>query len=198
MVAILLAVVFLLVVTVHALGSSGGRSTASTTTSTGASAGTSAPPASTPAPSSSVATSSAAAGSTAATGAVQPCPAAQLKIVAASDKPSYKIGEQPVVAMQVTNIGPTPCSEALGDAQIEFRIYNGAARVWGSHDCKIDQTPDVETLPVNSTVAKTVTWSGYSSETNCGTRQRVGAGTYTLSVYLAGTLGTTAQFAITA
>ena len=130
--------------------------------------------------------------------AIQPCVVSQLKLAAATDKPTYKIGEQPVVALQVTNTGAAPCSEALGDAQIEFKIYNGAARVWGSHDCKIDPTPDVETLPVNSTVAKTVTWSGYSSEPTCGVRQRVGAGTYTLSAYLSGTASTPAQFAITA
>jgi hypothetical protein len=195
--AVVVAIVFLLVITLHALGSGGGPVSAASTTSRSSSStpGTTAPPS----PTSATTTSSAAPPSPSASGtaAVGACTTAQLKIVATTDKPTYSVGDQPVVAMQVTNTGPTPCTQALGDAQIEFRVYNGAARVWGSHDCKIDPTPDVETLAVNATVAKTVAWSGYSSETNCGTRQKVGAGTYTLYAYLNGTQGTTAQFAIT-
>jgi hypothetical protein len=190
--AVLGAVILLLTLTVHALGSKGSGARAGASTSD-VSHTSSAPPSTNATRPSTPPVAS----STGASSAVVPCSVGQLVIAAASDKATYKIGDQPVVALQVTNTGVLPCSEALGDAQIEFRIYNGAARVWGSHDCKIDQTPDVETLPVNSTVAKTVTWSGYSSETNCGVRQRVGAGTYTLSAYLAGTLGKTAQFAIT-
>jgi hypothetical protein len=203
--AILLAAILLLVITVHTLGSSSASTKAAATTSPGSPAVS--PAGSTPIDSSSpslasssgatTAATTAAAPSSSAPAAVQPCVATALKIVSAADKPSYKVGDQPVVALQVTNIGAAPCTEALGDAQIEFRIYNGAARVWGSHDCKIDPTADVETLPINSTVAKTITWSGYSSETDCGVRQRVGAGTYTLTAYLAGTAGTPAQFSIT-
>jgi hypothetical protein len=194
--AILGAVILLLALTVRALGARGNGAQAGASTSVVSRTTAAGPSTSTnsPAPSSAPATHSTAAGSSP---VIVACAAGQLAIAATTDKPTYKIGDQPVVALQVTNTGLLPCSEALGDAQIEFRIYNGAARVWGSHDCKIDQTPDVETLPVNSTVSKTVTWSGYSSETNCGVRQRVGAGTYTLSAYLAGTLGTTAQFSIT-
>jgi cytoskeletal protein RodZ len=193
--AVFVAVIFLLVITLHTLGSGGGAVTAASTTSRSSST---TPSTTSPPPSSVSTTSSATTPSPTASGStvLGACTPAQLKIVAATDKPTYNVGDQPVVAMQVTNTGPTPCTEALGDAQIEFRVYNGAARVWGSHDCKIDPTPDVETLAVNSTVAKTVAWSGYSSETNCGTRQKVGAGTYTLYAYLNGTQGTTAQFSI--
>jgi cytoskeletal protein RodZ len=193
--AVLLAVVFLFGLTVRTLGSSSDGAEAGPSTSVVSHTTVPPPTTSTAATPPSATSTTAAPPSSSA--AVVPCAIAQLKIAAATDKPTYKIGDQPVVVMQVTNPGPLPCTQALGDAQIEFRIYNGAARVWGSHDCKIDPTPDVETLPVNATVAKTVTWSGYSSETTCGVRQRVGAGTYTLSTYLAGTVGATAQFAIT-
>ena len=42
-----------------------------------------------------------------------------------------------------------------------------------------------------------ITWSGLTSQPKCaGTRQRVGAGTYTLYASLAGHEGTAAQFII--
>jgi hypothetical protein len=182
--AVVLLASLLLAITAHDLGASDGATKASSTTPASTHSSVVAPTTSRPPSTSAAPTTSAAAPTTAAVG---PCAITQLKIAAATDKPTYK----------VANIGTTPCSEALGDAQIEFRVYNGAARVWGSHDCKIDPTPDVETLALNSTVAKTVSWSGYSSEANCGVRQRVGDGTYTLYAYLSGAQSTTAQFSIT-
>jgi hypothetical protein len=192
--AIVLAALLLLVITFREVSSGSSPRAASATTTS--------PHPSTSASSASPSTSSAVASqspSPTPTGSatITVCAPGSLKIAAASDKPTYKVGDQPVVAMQVTNIGTVPCAQSLGDTQIEFRIFNGAARVWGSHDCKIDNTPDLETLPVGTTVAKTVTWSGYSSQIGCGTRQRVGAGTYTLFAYLDGVQGTTSQFAIT-
>ncbi len=42
-----------------------------------------------------------------------------------------------------------------------------------------------------------ITWSGLSSQPGCaGTRQRVGAGNYTLFPYLGGAQGTAAMFSI--
>ncbi len=195
--AVILLVVLLTVITVHSLRTTDAPSAAGASTTTATH--------SAPAPSTSVAPSSSAVDKTtpastpppSSAAAIAACAPAQLKIAAATDKPTYKVGDQPVVAMQVTNTGAAPCTAALGDVQIEFQIYNGAARVWGSHDCKIDPTPDMETLPINTTVAKTLVWSGYSSQVGCGTRQRVGAGTYTLNAYLSGQQGTPAQFAIT-
>ena len=87
----------------------------------------------------------------------------------------------------------------LADSQVELRVYNGAARVWGSHDCLVQPGTSVKTLVAGTTVGVQVTWSGLSSEPGCaGTRQRVGAGTYTLYPYLAGAQGATSQFSITA
>jgi hypothetical protein len=197
--ALALAAVLLVVVTLHAVGSGGSPRAASATTTSPHPSTAASSHAATSSAASSPSTPSSSPGASAtspANSAVTACATAALKIAAATDKPTYAVGDQPVVAMQVTNIGAAPCAQSLGDTQIEFRVYNGAARVWGSHDCKIDSTPDLETLPVSTTVAKTVTWSGYSSQVGCGTRQRVGAGTYTLSVYLDGVEGTTAQFAI--
>ena len=129
--------------------------------------------------------------------AVVACIGAQLTISAGSQAPTYKVGDQPVLTLQVTNNGPGNCSQDLADSQVELRVYNGAARVWGSHDCLIQPGTDVKTLVAGTTVGVQITWSGLSSQPACaGTRQRVGAGTYTLYPYLAGAQGTAAQFSI--
>ena len=125
------------------------------------------------------------------------CKASALKVAAVVDKPSYRVGEQPMVLMQVTNTGSAPCVQDLADSQVELRVYNGESRVWGSHDCTIQPGVSDRTLAVGQPVRVSVVWSGLSSQPKCaGTRQRVGAGTYTLYALLAGHEGTAAQFSV--
>ena len=125
------------------------------------------------------------------------CTSGQLKVQATTDKKSYTVGDEPVLSMLITNTGPRPCVQNLADSQIVLRVYNGAARVWGSHDCQIEPGTDDRTLAVNAPVKVNVPWSGLTSQPNCaGTRQRVGAGTYTLYPTLSGAKGTAAQFSI--
>jgi hypothetical protein len=69
--------------------------------------------------------------------------------------------------------------------------------VWGSHDCKIEPGTNDRTLAVQTPVRVAITWSGLTSQPNCaGTRQRVGAGTYTLYAVLSGQTGKATQFSI--
>jgi hypothetical protein len=125
------------------------------------------------------------------------CPAKQLEIAAKVAKHSYSVGDQPVVMLQVTNAGPGPCVQDLADRQVVLEVYNGASRVWGSHDCKIEPGVHDRTLAVDQPVRVSIIWSGLSSQPHCaGTRQRVGAGTYTLYATLSGHRGTAAQFTI--
>jgi hypothetical protein len=52
-------------------------------------------------------------------------------------------------------------------------------------------------LPVGNPIGFSLTWSGLTAQPGCaGTRQRVGAGTYTLYAALAGVNGKAAQFTI--
>jgi hypothetical protein len=134
-----------------------------------------------------------------ATGSAAPaaCDPAKLKVAAVVGQPSYHVGDQPTVLLQVTNVGAAPCVQDLADTQVELRVYNGESRVWGSHDCEIQPGADLRTLAVGQAVRVSIVWSGLSSEPNCaGTRQRVGAGTYTLYALLSGHSGTAAQFSI--
>jgi hypothetical protein len=129
--------------------------------------------------------------------APQPCDPAHLKVSAVVGQRSYHVGDQPLLELQVTNPGPLPCVQDLADRQIELRVYNGESRVWGSHDCQIQPGTNPRTLAVNRPVRVAITWSGLTSQPNCaGTRQRVGAGTYTLYAVLSGHTGTATTFTI--
>ena len=138
------------------------------------------------------------ASSTAASSAsAKPCQAGQLTVTAASDAGSYPAGAKPKVAIVVTNRGPAPCVQDLADAQIELRVYNGSARVWGSHDCQVQPGTSLATLPIGQPIRRAVEWSGLSSRPGCaGVRTRVGAGTYTLYAYLAGHSGKASRFSL--
>jgi hypothetical protein len=129
--------------------------------------------------------------------AAPPCKVSALQVAAVVERSSYRVGEQPMVLLQVTNPGPVPCVQNLADSQVELRVYNGESRVWGSHDCTIQPGVSDHTLAVGQPARVSVVWSGLSSQPKCaGTRQRVGAGTYTLYALLAGKEGTAAQFSV--
>jgi len=125
------------------------------------------------------------------------CTTAALKVAAVVGRSSYSVGDQPVVMLQVTNTGRAPCVQDLADSQVELRVYNGESRVWGSHDCSIQPGTSERMLAVGAPVRVSIVWSGLSSQPKCaGTRQRVGAGTYTLYALLSGHEGVAAQFAV--
>jgi hypothetical protein len=155
-----------------------------------------------PAPSTSHASSSgASSGSSPASGSgsAMPtrCVASALSVVAVTSQPIYAVDAQPTLSLQVTNTGSAPCVQNLADSQVVLTVYNGVSRVWGSHDCKIQPGVDERTLAAHQPVKISVVWSGLSSEPACaGTRQQVGAGTYTLYPSLSGHEGKVAQFSI--
>jgi hypothetical protein len=129
--------------------------------------------------------------------APQPCDSQDLAVAAVTAKPSYHVGDQPVVELQVTNRGSKPCVQDLADKQVVLRVYNGESRVWGSHDCQIEPGTNERTLAVDTPVRVAIPWSGLTSRPHCaGTRQRVGAGTYTLYAQLSGKTGKPTQFTI--
>ena len=126
------------------------------------------------------------------------CPGGTLKLAATTAAPSFKLGSQPVLALQVTNTGTKACVADLSDAQIELLVYNGESRVWGSHDCQVEPGTQLMSLNPRQAVRRSITWTGLSSQPQCaGTRQLVGAGSYTLHAKLSGVEGTTATFSLT-
>jgi hypothetical protein len=125
------------------------------------------------------------------------CTPEQLSLQAVAAQKSYAVGDQPVLALRVTNTGTAPCVQDVADSQIELRVYNGASRVWGSHDCMIEPGVNQKVLMPQVPATFTVQWTGLSSQPKCaGTRQTVGAGTYTLYASLAGKDGKATNFSI--
>jgi hypothetical protein len=193
------ALIVLIAVTAWVLRPGGGGKPSAVTstgpqqsTPTAPATASSSSPAATQSSSGSATTSSSSSSKTAAR-----CDAATLKIAAVVGKSSYPVGATPMVLLQVTNVGKAPCVQDLADSQVELRVYNGESRVWGSHDCEIQAGADDRTLAVGQAVRVSIVWSGLSSQPQCaGTRQRVGAGTYTLYALLSGHEGTAAQFSI--
>lgn len=148
-------------------------------------------------PASAAATSKAASSASKAAAPPVACTAAQLSIAAVVGASSYAVGAEPQLMLQVENTGPKPCVQNLADSQVVLSVYNGESRVWGSHDCEVQPGTAERTLAVGAPVRVSITWSGLSSQPGCaGTRQRVGAGTYTLYAALSGHQGKAAQFSI--
>ena len=113
------------------------------------------------------------------------CVPSVLKVAAVAHAGGYLVGQQPDLAIEVTNTGTAPCIVNLSDSQIVLVVYNGASRVWGSHDCQVQPGNSQVTLMARKPVRRSIQWTGLSSQPDCaGSRQRVGAGVYTLRVHL--------------
>src|SRR3954470_19067670 len=132
----------LLILTVKIASSDGsttptgaGRTTPAETTPIGhSSAGHSS---SSSAPSTRPSSSSSTSSSKLSSAAPQPCASKDLEIAAVASQPSYHVGDEPVLELQVTNTSDQACVQDLADSQVELKVYNGESRVWGSHDCQI-------------------------------------------------------------
>lgn len=202
-VAAAVLLVVLVVLTANALGGNDGRASTAPSSSpsrvspTSQAAAAPASAAKTSRSSGAKSPSSAAATSRSTTQPIGRCTPAALAVVAAVGQPTYKVGQNPLLQLQVTNTGTRPCVQDLADAQVELRVYNGESRVWGSHDCKTQPGTLDRTLSPNVAVKVAISWTGLSSQKGCkGTRQHVGAGSYTLYALLGGHMGKAAQFSI--
>lgn len=117
-----------------------------------------------------------------------PCLAAQIKIVANTDKASYAAGENPKLSFSITNSGTVSCTYNVGSTQQTYVVSSGAEQYWSSKDCEL--TPVDTPLLLEPNVAMTsaaVDWDRTrSSTTTCAatTRPAVPAGgaTYSLTV----------------
>lgn len=129
---------------------------------------------------------------------VKTCQLADLVVTASTGKKSYPRTAQPLLVMQVVNVGTTPCQQNLADSQIELRVYTGNVRFWDSHDCGIRPGTDLVTLRPNQPARRGVIWAGHTSRPGCtGTALNVEPGTYTLIASLAKQSSIPVPFTIT-
>ncbi|WP_206490722.1 hypothetical protein [Rhodococcus sp. KRD162] len=130
---------------------------------------------------------SAGGGSTAATdsGAPAPvisnqCPDQSLAIKVTPDKATYRLGEEPVFTVIITNIGSTECQRDVGAGLQQALVYTlDNQRIWSNIDCFPNAASDLRTFKPGEQAGFTVKWSGTNSVPGCGDeRIPVGVGAY--------------------
>ncbi|WP_280459531.1 hypothetical protein [Nocardia carnea] len=177
-----LAVVIWLVVTVtRGGGSPEATGAAASSTATSEAAPSSAPSATTTTTAKSSATTSAAESSQPAPAASGQCADQSLAIKVSVAQPTYRVGEEPVFGIVITNISGEPCTRDMGSGlqRVSVQTLDGGRQLWASTDCYPDGEPDLRTLDRGEQAAFTVTWTGTTSQPECaGERVPVPSGAY--------------------
>lgn len=125
------------------------------------------------------------------------CGKGDLNVVAGTAKKSFAVRSKPGLYMQVTNTSATSCKLDIADKHVEWRVYSGDVRFWGSHDCAVQSGANVVTLTAKQSIRLSISWSGLTSAPKCaGTRIAVQAGTYRLYAYLNGQSSPASTFTI--
>lgn len=176
-----LAVVIWLVVTVTRGGGSPGATGAAASSTASSEAAASSVPSATTATSTTAATTSVTESSEPAPAAAGQCADQSLAIKVSVAQPTYRVGEEPVFGIVITNISGEPCTRDMGSGlqRVSVRTLDGGRQLWASTDCYPDGEPDLRTLDRGEQAAFTVTWTGTTSQPECaGERVQVPSGAY--------------------
>ncbi|NUS93677.1 MAG: hypothetical protein HOQ36_14940 [Nocardia sp.] len=176
-----LAVVIWLAVTVSRGGDSPDAAAAASTSETGEPTPGSTSASTTASSTRPSATASATRSTEPAAAASGQCADQSLAIKVSVGQPTYRIGEEPVFGIVITNISGAPCTRDMGSGlqRVSVHSLDGGRQLWASTDCYPDGEPDVRTLDRGEQAAFTVTWTGATSQPECaGERVAVPAGAY--------------------
>ncbi|GAA1440639.1 hypothetical protein [Leifsonia poae] len=183
----LLAVIVVIILIVVRPGSSSGTPAAVPTTSTTPKAATN--PTSIP--------------TTETTANGQPCTAANITVQAITDLNAYAAGQNPKLAVSITNHGTTSCKIDAGTSKQVFTITSGSEVYWKSTDCQTSKVYAEVLLQPGKTISSQtpITWDRTRSDpkTCQATRDQVPAGgaSYHLQTSVAGIISdTTKQFSL--
>ena len=91
-------------------------------------------------------------------------------------------GSAPTLTIVVRNVSEVSCTRRLDAELREVELFDDAGkRVWGSNDCRPEQSDRRETLVPQQGIALDVVWSGLSSAPGCAGERTVPApGVYVL------------------
>lgn len=131
-------------------------------------------------------------------GGVPECVPAQLALVVAPGGEAFPAGADPTFEVSVTNSGPAPCLVDAGDAHREVVVTSGQDRVWSSRDCvAADAEPRTLLLVGGQSDVTQLVWPRTRSAQGCpGGLPEPGAGTYSVTVALAGATSPAAVFGL--
>lgn len=121
-------------------------------------------------------------GNTSAPGGNRPiCADSALTLSVQTDQTDYRVGEQPVIGLTLTNTSRTACRRDVGSAEQEAVVSSAGNHVWSSNDCDPGGDPDVRVIDPGKSLHFSVTWGGTTSKPECpGPSARAGAGSYNI------------------
>ncbi|WP_299278524.1 hypothetical protein [uncultured Georgenia sp.] len=121
-----------------------------------------------------------------ASGEVVPCLAQDVDTVLVLDPPAPAPGSAVRFRVTLRNTGEQPCLLDAGPASLVASVTSGSDPVWSSAHCADDATYEL-LLDTGAESAVTVTWNGRRSAEGCpGDQRAAAAGTYRVSLSLAG------------
>ncbi|MET1063423.1 MAG: hypothetical protein ABWX85_00455, partial [Arthrobacter sp.] len=88
-------------------------------------------------------------------------------VAAATDKPAYPAGENPMLTLKVTNNNRVPCEVNIGTSQMEFLVMSGSDRIFSSTDCQVDATDLVKTIAPGQSETANFLWERKRSLEGC-------------------------------
>jgi len=88
-------------------------------------------------------------------------------VTAATDKPSYGPGENPLLTLKVTNGGTVPCEVNIGTSQMEFLVTSGADRIFSSKDCQASSEDLVKVIAPGASETANFPWGRNRSADGC-------------------------------
>ena len=93
------------------------------------------------------------------------CTDQSLSVVLYTDKATYKVGDQPVFTIAVTNGGLTECVRDIGKSaqNVVVRSLDGTRTLWSARDCSPLRTVKNVTFAPGQQERDTITWSGTTS-----------------------------------
>lgn len=95
------------------------------------------------------------------------CASDDIKVTAATDRPSYGTGDKPVLEMKITNAGSEDCTLNVGTSQQEFKLVSGSDRIFSTTDCRADPTDADMILKAGATETARFTWDRQRSAPGC-------------------------------
>jgi hypothetical protein len=88
-------------------------------------------------------------------------------VTAATDKPAYAAGENPLLTLKVTNGNKVPCQVNIGTSQMEFLVTSGSDRIFSSTDCQTDPTDLIKTVAPGQSETANFLWERNRSVEGC-------------------------------
>ncbi|WP_427134709.1 hypothetical protein [Pseudarthrobacter sp. S9] len=90
--------------------------------------------------------------------AIDGCDHNLVTVTAATDKPAYAAGEDPLLSLKVTNGNKVPCEVNIGTSQMEYLIISGSDRIFSSRDCQAESTELVTTIAPGQSETANFPW----------------------------------------